>query len=120
MKKLFLLFLLLLFIPLFCFGQNEDCSTKIIYENNQYNGCVNDAGNPDGYGKMTFENQDVYIGFWKNGKRNGLGKFTTNEGNGEGDKYVGEFKDEKFWNGTTYEIDGNIFGNWVNGKLIKQ
>ena len=32
-------------------------------------------------------------------------------------KYVGEFKDEKFWNGTTYEIDGNIIGNWVNGKL---
>ena len=35
----------------------------------------------------------------------------------DGKKYVGEFKDEKFWNGTTYEIDGNIFGNWVNGKL---
>ena len=53
---------------------------------------------------------------FKNGEFHGQGTFTSSEG----DKYLGEFKDEKFWNGTTYEIDGNIFGNWVNGKLIKQ
>ncbi len=123
MKKLFLLFLLLLFIPLFCFGQNEDCSTKIIYENNQYNGCVNDAGNPDGYGKMTFENQDVYIGFWKNGKRNGLGKFTTNEGS----FYEGNWKDdmkhgtgsytEKKEDETYYRKGLFEYGQFIEGKM---
>jgi len=55
----------------------------------------------------------VYVGKYKDGERNGHGTFTSFEG----DKYVGEFKDEKFWNGTTYEIGGNIFGKWVNGKL---
>ena len=35
----------------------------------------------------------------------------------DGDKYVGEFKGGNFWNGTTYEIDGNFFGKLVNGKL---
>jgi len=54
-----------------------------------------------------------YVGEYKDGERNGHGTFTSFEG----DKYVGEFKDEKFWNGTTYEIGGNIFGKWVNGKL---
>lgn len=51
--------------------------------------------------------------FLKEEYADGQGTFTSFEG----DKYVGEFKDEKFWNGTTYEIDGNIFGWWVNGKL---
>jgi|TARA_B100000809_G_scaffold147217_1_gene144740 hypothetical protein len=35
----------------------------------------------------------------------------------DGDKYEGAFKDGNFWNGTRYEIDGNIFGKWVNVKL---
>ena len=30
---------------------------------------------------------------------------------------IEEFKDGKFWKGTTYEIDGNIFEKWVNEKL---
>jgi len=67
-----------------------------------------------------WENGSRYVGEWKDGKKHGQGTYTSGKGEGEGDKYVGEFKDEKFWNGTTYEIDGNIFGNWVNGKLIKQ
>ena len=35
----------------------------------------------------------------------------------DGEKYVREFKDGNFSNGTTYEIDGNFFGKLVNGKL---
>jgi len=67
------------------------------------------------YGQGTFYYTDgsVYVGELKGGERNGQGTYTSFEG----DKYVGEFKDEKFWNGTTYEIGGNIFGKWVNGKL---
>ena len=90
----------------------------------------------NGFGKYKYIDGEKYEGDWKNGKYHGLGTFTSRDGfvyvgkykdgerNGhgtftsfEGDKYVGEFKNEKFWNGTTYEIGGNIFGKWVNGKL---
>ena len=50
---------------------------------------------------------------YKEGGFNGQGIFTSFNGK----KYVGGFKDGNFWNGTTYEIDGNFFGKWVNGKL---
>ena len=67
----------------------------------------------NGQGTYIYPNGEKYVGNWKNGREHGQGTFTSFEG----DKYVGEFKNEKFWNGTTYEIDGNIFGKWVNGKL---
>ena len=67
----------------------------------------------NGQGTYTWSDGRKYVGEFKGGERNGHGTFTSFEG----DKYVGEFKDEKFWNGTTYEIGGNIFGKWVNGKL---
>jgi len=38
----------------------------------------------------------------------------------DGKKYVGEYKDDKRWNGTEYDKDGNIIYRWVNGKRIKQ
>ena len=55
----------------------------------------------------------MYEGECKEGEFNGQGIFTSFDG----DKYVGEFKDGNFWNGTTYETDGNFFGKWMNGKL---
>ena len=73
-------------------------------------------GKPNGFGVLTFPDGSYYVGEFKDGEENGQGTYI----HPIGDKYVGEFKDEKFWNGTTYEIDGNIFGKWVNGKLIKQ
>jgi len=33
----------------------------------------------------------------------------------DGKKHVGEFKDDKPWNITRYDKDGNIDGKWVNG-----
>ena len=63
--------------------------------------------------KIKVLNKGLYNGEYKDGKEHGQGTYTFPDG----DKYVGEFKDEKFWNGTTYEIGGNIFGKWVNGKL---
>ena len=71
-------------------------------------------GSFNGQGTFTFSDGNYkYVGEYKEGKKHGQGTFTTFEG----DKYVGEFKGGNFWNGTTYEIDGNIFGKWVNGKL---
>ena len=57
---------------------------------------------------------EKYEGEWKNGKRTGQGTYTWSNG----DKYVGEYKDEKPWNGTYYDKDGNIKYKWVNG--VKQ
>ena len=70
-------------------------------------------GEFNGQGIFTWSDGRKYVGEYNDGKFNGQGTFTSFDG----DKYVGEFKDGNFWNGTTYEIDGNIFGKWVNGKL---
>ena len=88
-----------------------------------------------GQGTRTFPDGNKYVGEFKDGEYNGQGTWTLNNGdkyvedfkNGliikgtqyaiSGDNYVGEFKDGSMWNGTTYEMDGNIFGKWVNGKL---
>ena len=69
----------------------------------------------EGRGKYIYPNGEKYVRNWKNGKYHGQGTFTTFEG----DKYVGEFKDEKFWNGTTYEIDGNIYVSILFRRLTK-
>ena len=93
-------------------------------------------GKPNGQGTETFPDGDKYEGGWKNDNKHGHGTLTISDGgkyvgeindgdmhghgiytSTDGGKYVGEFKDGNFWNGTTYEIDGNIFGKWVNGKL---
>ena len=57
-----LLTLTLLFTSFFIHAQNdlEPCQDKKSFNNDQYIGCLNDQGNPEGFGKMTYENQDVY------------------------------------------------------------
>ena len=47
---------------------------------------------------------------------NGLGTYTYPDG----DKYVGEFKDGKEWNGTGYNKNWEIVVRFVNGKQIEQ
>ena len=60
--------------------------------------------------------QPKYEGQVENGKPNGQGTYTSSNG----EKYEGEWKDEKPWNGTYYDKDGNIKGKFVNGKEIHQ
>ena len=106
MKKLFLLLLL---IPVYSFGQKniDECNNKIIIENDVYVGCINDQGIPNGYGIMTFENKDVYKGYWENGKKNGLGKYVSIEG----DFYEGYWKENmKHGKGSSTEkIENEIY-----------
>ena len=83
----------------------------------------------NGQGTYIYPNGEKCVGDWKNGKYHGHGTPTWSDGHkyegewvnrrehGQGSlifpywsNYVGEFKDGNFWNGTTYEIDGNIFG----------
>ena len=65
----------------------------------------------DGYrnGHGTFIWSDE--GKWKEGKFHGQGTFTFSDGN----KGVGEFRDNKPWNITTYDKDGNYKWKYVKG-----
>ena len=46
----------------------------------------------------------------------GQGTYTADKGN----KFVGEMKDNKTWNGIIYDKNGKILGKVVNRKKIKQ
>tara|TARA_B100000586_G_scaffold154524_1_gene112404 strand:- start:123 stop:389 length:267 start_codon:yes stop_codon:yes gene_type:complete len=70
-------------------------------------------GYQNGQGTQTWSDGSKYVGEWKDGKYHGQGTFTSSDGG----MHVGEFKGGNLWNVTTYGIDGNIFGKWVNGKL---
>ena len=55
------------------------------------------------FGTITFADDDKYVGEWKDNKYNGQGTYTFGP-NSEwaGDKYVGEFKDDKYNGQGTY------------------
>ena len=68
-----------------------------------------------------FESEDnrdfsKYAGEIKIGFPNGQGIMTFPDG----EKYVGEWKGGRLWNGREYDKDGNIIGKFVNGEVIKQ
>jgi hypothetical protein len=120
MKKI--LNMLILLIPFLVISQNniDKCSNEKTYENDNYVGCINNEGNPDGFGIMNYENQDVYEGHWKNGKRNGLGKFESSDGY----VYEGSWEsDVKKGEGTSIEKkDSKIYtrkGIFKNDQLIE-
>ena len=61
------------------------------------------------------EDKDIkYKGEIENGLPNGQGTYTDPDG----DKYEGEWKDGKKWNGIQYEKNGNVDEKYVNG--VKQ
>jgi hypothetical protein len=69
-------------------------------------------GLKNGQGTYTFLNGDKYEGEWKDGEQD-EGTHTWSDGY----KYVGEWKDGKPWNGTSYNKNGNIRDNYVNGVI---
>ena len=105
-------------------------------------------GKPNGQGTYTFPDGKKYEGKFKDGKEHGKGTLTTPDGFTDvgdwddddlyinvkmdmkldfevfsypnGSKYFGEWKDDKEWNGTSYDKNGNIEWKYVNGKRIKQ
>ena len=91
-------------------------------------------GRKNGQGTFTYPEGQKYVGRWKDDKRNGQGtltypdgreyegEFKSGERNGQGTlifpdgiKFVGEFREDKPWNTTGFDKDGNIFGKYVNG-----
>ena len=73
------------------------------------------------FGTITFANGDKYVGEWKDDKQHGQGTFTFGQ-NSEwaGDKYVGEFKDSKRHGlGTyTYANGTKENGYFMNSKFV--
>jgi len=68
-------------------------------------------GKKHGQGTFSLSGSKIYEGKWKNGKFNGKGTFIFSNGN----KGVGEFRDNKPWNITTYDKDGNYKWKYVKG-----
>jgi S1-C subfamily serine protease len=65
-------------------------------------------------GTITFANGDIYVGEWRDNKRNGQGTYTF----ANGDIYVGEYKDDKR-NGqgtVTYASGSTYVGRWRDDK----
>ena len=122
-KKLIFVFFLLLILAL----TGCKSAVKIVFPNGEtYVGEV-ESGKPHGQGTWTSPIGEKYVGEFKKGKKHGQGTWTSPIGWGEEGicytskcrpghvKFVGEFKDDKMWNGTRFKKHGKIFGKIVNG-----
>jgi len=69
-------------------------------------------GVPNGLGFMIFPNGDKYVGSWKDGERNGQGTYT----NSYGYKFEGKWKDGYFWEGVSYDPNGDLYFIYENGE----
>ena len=78
-------------------------------------------GQKNGQGEFTWSNGNKYVGEWENDTKHGQGTYTLGKGDHgmEGDRFVGEYKYDNSWNGTTYDKNGNIYLKYVNGKVMK-
>ena len=113
-------------------GEPDGNGTLTYSNGDKYEGEWKD-GEPNGQGTFTSPNGMKYIGEFKDGESHGQGTFTfngmkyvgefkngKNHGQGtltfpDGIKFVGEFREDKPWNTTGFDKDGNIFGKYVNG-----
>lgn len=83
-------------------------------KNWDYDGYFKD-GKYDGYGKLTVDDGQCYEGEWENGKRQGKGKFTY----ADGTSYEGEWKsDLKHGNGILTTKDDIFDGVWEKDEFI--
>ena len=57
------------------------------------------------------DNGKIFVGGFKDGNHHGQGTYTWTNGQ----KYEGEFKNGKKWNGTVYNNDGIKKSKYVNG-----
>ena len=73
-------------------------------------------GKKNGQGTFTFPNGWKYVGEWKDGDINGFGILTIPNGK----KGIGEFIENKPWNISEFDKNGNIKYKFVNGEKIKQ
>ena len=69
---------------------------------------------------ILISNGDKYVGEWKDNKMHGIGTYTWGEGDSEGHKYFGEWKDGKRNGYGTYTMaDGTAYKYlWKNGRQL--
>jgi len=70
------------------------------------------------FGTYTVASGDKYVGEWKDNKKHGQGTYTWPDGS----KYVGEFQNDMFSGlGTLYTANGTVRkkGQWENGELVR-
>ena len=77
-----------------------------------YKGQV-ENGEPNGLGVITYRDGHKYVGEFKDGKKHSQGKFTYTDGGW----YDGSWKVGQSWTGITYDKDGNISYEKVNGEI---
>ena len=73
------------------------------------------------FGTINFDSGDKYVGEWKDNKQHGQGTYTFgNQSQWAGDKYVGEIKDGNYHGQGTYTFaDGEQqTGYYLKGKYI--
>jgi hypothetical protein len=97
--------------------ENGELVKSAMAENMSQNINGNCAGNcVDGFGKYTYNNGDVYWGFFKNGQRAGVGTYLWKNKS----SYVGAYTDDGVRNGYgmyTY-VDRSVFkGMFVNDRI---
>ena len=68
------------------------------------------------FGTAPYEDGDKYVGEYKDDKRHGHGTYILGPGEFEGDKYVGEWKDDNPWEGIEYSASGKVQGTYSNGE----
>ena len=77
-------------------------------------------GIPNGSGTYTKTDGSTYVGQFNNGLRHGNGTFTWSGNAPEGaGKYIGEYKDNKRWNGYIYDKYGEVVYRYFNGEIQK-
>ena len=58
---------------------------------------------------------ETYVGEFKDGLSHGQGTLSTPSG----EKIVGEFKEDRPWNGIYYDSDGSVIGKISDGELME-
>ena len=68
------------------------------------------------FGTYTYDEGDKYVGEWKDDKMHGHGAYTFGPGELQGDKYIGEWEHGKPWQGVEYSSSGKVKGTYSNGE----
>jgi hypothetical protein len=95
-----------------------DKAINRIYEfiDDNYDGDLNENGEPEGTGTMTYDN-GKYTGEWKSGKRNGKGTYTFASGN----IYDGDwFNDKRHGLGKVTYADGDFYEGEFKYDLLEE
>lgn len=89
-------------------------NSKASSKEGKYEGDRNELNEKDGLGKMIYGNGDTYVGEWKNNKKDGKGTYLYKNG----DCYTGEFlKGNKHGKGDYRYTSGDYYtGFFINGK----